>query len=88
MNAPLSGNLQATDDHRFRNSAELQARFDAFGANGADEIVAYCGSGVNAAADIFALHLAGYDNTRLYAASFSEWSRDPALPVVTGATPY
>lgn len=88
VNAPLAGNLQASDDHRFRNASELQTRFDALGANGADEIVAYCGSGVNAAADIFALHLAGYDNTRLYAASFSEWSRDPALPIVTGADPY
>jgi thiosulfate/3-mercaptopyruvate sulfurtransferase len=87
-NAPLAGNLQATDDHRFQNAGALRARFDALGANGADEIVAYCGSGVNAAANLFALHLAGYDNTRLYAASFSEWSRDPTLPIVTGAEPY
>ncbi len=93
-NAPLAGNLRAAaeggdpNDFRFRNARELQARFDALGANGADEIVAYCGSGINAPADLFALHLAGYDNTRLYAASFSEWSRDPKLPVIAGATPY
>ena len=58
------------------------------GRTARDEIVAYCGSGVNAAADLFALHLAGYENTRLYAGSFSEWSRDPALPIVTGPEPY
>lgn len=87
-NAPVAGNVRATDDHRFLEPGQLQARYDALGANGADEIVAYCGSGVNAAADIFALHLAGYDNTRLYAGSFSEWSRDPALPIVTGADPF
>ncbi len=87
-NAPLAGNVVGTDDLRFRNSQELRARYDAFGANGADEIVAYCGSGVNAAADLFALHLAGYDNTRLYAGSFSEWSRDAKLPIVTGSAPY
>lgn len=88
FNAPIAGNLRALDDFRFRNPSQLQARYDEFGANGADEIVAYCGSGVNAAADIFALHLAGYDNTRLYAGSFSEWSRDAELPVVTGNAPY
>lgn len=87
-NAPVAANFAAADDHRFKNPVELRARYDAFGANGADEIVAYCGSGVNAAADLFALHLAGYDNTRLYAGSFSEWSRDPELPVITGAEPY
>lgn len=86
--APLSGNLITADDARFRNASDLQAHFDAVGANGADEIVAYCGSGVNAAADLFALHLAGYDNARLYGGSFSEWSRDPNLPVITGSAPY
>lgn len=93
-NAPVSGNLRAvpsgsdTVDFRFRNAAELQAHYDALGANGAQEIVLYCGSGVNAGADVFALHLAGYDNTRLYTGSFSEWSRDPSLPVITGGEPY
>lgn len=87
-NAPVAGNLRSASDFRFRNVSELRKRYDALGANGADDIVAYCGSGVNAAADIFALHLAGYDNTRMYTGSFSEWSRDPALPIVTGAEPY
>lgn len=87
-NAPIAENLVGTDDLRFRPLHELRARYDAFGANSADEIVAYCGSGVNAAADLFALHLAGYDNTRLYAGSFSEWSRAMELPIVTGSAPY
>lgn len=86
--APLAGNLRGADDPRFKERSDLRARFDALGANGVDEIVAYCGSGINAAADLFALHLAGYDNTRLYAAAFSEWSRDPELPVITGDEPY
>jgi thiosulfate/3-mercaptopyruvate sulfurtransferase len=93
-NAPLTGNLVAPNtggdhaDFRFLEPSELRSRFDALGANGAGDIIAYCGSGVNAAADIFALHLAGYDNTRLYPGSFSEWSRDPTLPIVTDDTPY
>lgn len=86
--APLAGNQRAPDDFRFKEASALRARFDALGANGADEIIAYCGSGINAAANVFALHLAGYDNTRLYAGSFSEWSRDPELAVIAGNEPY
>lgn len=85
--APLTENFVAPDDHRFRRAAELRAQYDALGANGAAEIVTYCGSGVNAAAVVFALQLAGY-NARLYPGSFSEWSRDPNLPVITASAPY
>lgn len=85
--APLPGNLRGGPDLRFQDADALRARFTALGANEADEIIAYCGSGVNASAEIFALELAGFHNARLYAASFSEWSRDPALPIVTGAEP-
>lgn len=87
-NSPLSENLRGAQDFRFQDATALRAQFDALGANGADEIVAYCGSGINGAAEIFALELAGYENTRLYAASFSEWSRDATLPIVTGADPF
>lgn len=86
--APVAANLRGADDLRFREPADMQAHYDALGADGADEIIAYCGSGVTAAADVFALQLAGYDNTRLYVGSFSEWSRDPELPIATGADPY
>lgn len=86
--APLAGNLSASNDLRFRDAQELRARFEALGANDASEIIAYCGSGVNAAQEIFALELAGFDRARLYAASFSEWSRDAALPIATGRAPY
>lgn len=87
-NAPVGGNLRGAQDLRFQDADKLRERFDALGANDAHEIVAYCGSGVNAAQEILALELAGYKNVSLYAASFSEWSRDADLPVVTGAEPY
>ncbi|MBI4673552.1 MAG: sulfurtransferase [Chloroflexi bacterium] len=87
-NAPWSENLRSAQDFRFQDANALRARFDALGANGAAEIVAYCGSGINAAAELFALELAGYKNTLLYAASFSEWSRDATLLIVTGAEPF
>lgn len=86
--APGSGNLRAADDPRFRQARELRERFDALGASSAEQIVAYCGSGINACQNLFVLSLAGYENALLYPGSFSEWSRDPELPVVTGASPY
>lgn len=87
VSAPLGGNLRGAQDFRFLDADGLRERFAALGANDADEIIAYCGSGVNAAAEIFALERAGFHNALLYAASFSEWSRDADLPVVTGAEP-
>ena len=49
----------------------------------ADEIVAYCGSGVLACVPLLALHRAGRDDARLYPGSWSEWSRK-GLPVEKG----
>ena len=41
----------------------------------AEEIACYCGSGVAACALLLALHRAGRADVRLYAGSWSEWSR-------------
>jgi thiosulfate/3-mercaptopyruvate sulfurtransferase len=49
----------------------------------ADEVVAYCGSGVLACVPLLALHRAGRDDARLYPGSWSEWSRK-GLPVEKG----
>jgi thiosulfate/3-mercaptopyruvate sulfurtransferase len=48
----------------------------------ADEIACYCGSGVAASATVLALHRAGRTDARLYAGSWSEWSRK-GLPAET-----
>ncbi|MBI5302611.1 MAG: sulfurtransferase [Chloroflexi bacterium] len=85
-NVPLAGNLRAPDDFRFRDPAELRARYDALGANQAETIAAYCGSGINASQAVFALTLAGYANPRLYEGSWSDWSRSE-LPMKTGEEP-
>jgi thiosulfate/3-mercaptopyruvate sulfurtransferase len=45
--------------------------------------VVYCGSGVTACHDLFALHRASLPGT-LYGGSWSAWSSDPSLPVETG----
>ena len=67
------------DEGRWRGAEEQKRRF-AF-AEGAREIIAYCGSGVTACSDLFALHLAGRTG-RVYHGSFSDWASYPDLPVI------
>jgi thiosulfate/3-mercaptopyruvate sulfurtransferase len=47
-------------------------------------VVAYCGSGVSACANLIALERAGLAGARLYVASWSGWSADPERPAATG----
>jgi thiosulfate/3-mercaptopyruvate sulfurtransferase len=46
--------------------------------------IAYCGGGIAAALDVFALALAGRPDAKLYDGSMTDWTSDPALPVQTG----
>lgn len=81
--AVFTDNLDA--DGRFLPPEQLRARFDALrGARSADSLVAYCGSGVTACHNLFAMNLAGYPLAPLYAGSWSEWITDPSRPVATG----
>lgn len=81
--AVFTDNLGA--DGRFLPAEQLRARFDALRGNRPVEaLVAYCGSGVTACHNLFAMSLAGYPLAPLYAGSWSEWITDPARPVATG----
>jgi thiosulfate/3-mercaptopyruvate sulfurtransferase len=44
------------------------------------DLVHYCGSGVAACHNIFAMELAGFPGSRLYPGSWSEWIADPQRP--------
>ena len=84
QNAPIGGNLRAPQDPRFLDAAALRARYDSLGVSQAQEVVAYCGSGVNACQAIFSMELAGIDNVLLYEGSWSDWCSDPAALVAVG----
>jgi len=84
--APCTENLDSSG--RFLPAAELRQRFAAqLGERPAGELVAYCGSGVTACHNLFALCLAGYPLAPLYAGSWSEWITDPKRPVAVGDEP-
>ncbi|MCK9249247.1 MAG: sulfurtransferase [Solirubrobacteraceae bacterium] len=83
VSAPWEG-LVDRDTWRFRPLPELRAHLDAAGALGDEPVVAYCGGGISATVDLFALSLLGRDDARLYDGSLTEWSADPELPLETG----
>jgi len=82
LSAPTAENLRA--DGRFLPAAALAERFAALGVKDGSEVGVYCGSGVTAAHQLLALHLAGVDGA-LYPGSWSEWSSQSDRPVATGA---
>ncbi len=87
ISVPTAGNM--SPDGTFSDPAELAARFAQLGvtarAAGQDgeAIGVYCGSGVSAAHEVFALALAGIP-AGLYVGSWSDWVADPGRPVATG----
>jgi len=72
-------------DGRLLPTAELLDHYTRLGAAEPDAApIAYCGSGVSACMNLVAMEHAGLTPPRLYVASFSGWSADPAHPVETG----
>jgi thiosulfate/3-mercaptopyruvate sulfurtransferase len=74
-------------DGSLRSPEEIRERFEAAGVRADAPPIVYCGSGVTASLDVFALRLAGLGTARLYEGSWSDWVHDPARPVATGAEP-
>ncbi|MGN2405525.1 sulfurtransferase [Pseudomonas syringae] len=73
-------------DGRFLPPEQLKQRFaEKLQGQPAESLVSYCGSGVTACHNLFALCLAGYPLGTLYAGSWSEWIVDPEREVATGA---
>jgi thiosulfate/3-mercaptopyruvate sulfurtransferase len=70
------------DSGRFRDTESIEGRFASAGVDGDAPVIAYCGGGISATVDVFALGLLGRP-ARLYDGSLTEWSADPSLPLET-----
>lgn len=65
---------------RFRSPGELVRHFQALGVESAGDVIASCGSGVSACANLLAMEHAGLGEARLFVPSWSGWSADPDRP--------
>lgn len=83
VNVPYAALLDEAG--RFRPDAELRGLFEAVGALGRPRVICYCGGGISATMDALALTRLGHGAVAVYDGSMSEWVRDPALPMDTGA---
>ena len=83
INVPASALLDAATN-ALRPGEELRATFQQSGALGQQRVITYCGGGIAAAADAFALALLGFEDIALYDGSLVEWTQDASLPMETG----
>jgi thiosulfate/3-mercaptopyruvate sulfurtransferase len=73
------------EDGTFRSAGALRASFAERGIDRDAKIVAYCGGGIAATADAFALTaLLGHENVVVYDNSLQEWAVDASLPMSVG----
>ena len=72
-------------DGAYRGDDELRELFSAIGAFGRPRAICYCGGGISATMDALALTRLGHPSVAVYDGSMSEWTRDPNLPMETGA---
>lgn len=66
----------------FKGSEEQKKRFSELDQK--EPIIVYCGSGVTATPNYIALKMAGYQNVKLYAGSYSDWVSYSDNPVEKG----
>lgn len=73
-------------DNTFLSTPELTAKFAESGIGLDQRVLTYCGGGVAATVDSFALTLLGHDDVGIYDASLSEWANDHSLPMSAKAS--
>ncbi len=72
------------DDNTFLDEDGLRDKFAGIGVSEAQKVVTYCGGGIAATVDAFALALLGHENVGIYDNSLSEWAKDHSLPMEAG----
>jgi len=80
VNIPSSG-LHDPESSTYLPAAKLRRIFEEVHSNHAQDIITYCGGGINASNDAFALALLGYENVSIYDGSMCEWGNDESLPI-------
>ena len=74
-----------TPEGTFKSSAALKQELQSvLQGRSPSEVIHYCGSGVAACHNLLAMEVAGLKGGKLYAGSWSEWSRDPKRPQERG----
>jgi thiosulfate/3-mercaptopyruvate sulfurtransferase len=73
------------EDGTWRHDEDLRAQFEPAGALERARAICYCGGGISATMAALALTRLGHPHVAVYDGSLSEWSRDPAAPMETGA---
>jgi thiosulfate/3-mercaptopyruvate sulfurtransferase len=68
----------------FTSLADAEQKFAAAGVAKDKHVVAYCGGGISATIDLFALHQLGFEDLTLYDGSMGEWAKDETLPIEQG----
>ena len=72
------------EDGSFKPPSELRKAFEGARIDLDRPVITTCGSGVTASVLIFALHLLGKEDVRLYDGSWQEWEADPQTPKSQG----
>jgi thiosulfate/3-mercaptopyruvate sulfurtransferase len=79
----LYSDILKPEDGTLLAASELAEKFAGISIDMTTPVITTCGSGVTAAALVFALHLLGKDDATVYDGSWSEWGERDDAPVET-----
>jgi thiosulfate/3-mercaptopyruvate sulfurtransferase len=72
------------ETNRFADAETLRAKFGQVSALEAEKVITYCGGGISATTNAFALLLLGKTGVAVYDGSMMEWGQDESLPMELG----